>query len=34
MLDKFYEVCKFIIVLCGTILVVLFTVASIYVCLK
>lgn len=34
MLDKFYEVCKSIIVLCGTILVVLFTVASIYIALK
>lgn len=30
MLDKFYEICKFIVYLCGTILIVLFTVASIY----
>ena len=34
MLDKFYEICKFIVCLCGTILIVLFTVASIYIVLK
>ena len=34
MLDKFYEICKFIVCLCGTILIVLFTVASIYIALK
>ena len=33
MLDKFYEICKFIACLCGTILIVLFTVTSIYIAL-
>ena len=34
MFDKFYEILRFIIALCGTILIVLITVASICICLK
>lgn len=34
MLDKFYEICKFIVCLCGTSLLVLFTIASFYIALK
>jgi len=34
MLDKFYEICKFIVVLCGTIMVVLATLSMIAVALK
>ena len=34
MLDKFYEICKFIVCLCGTVLTVLFTVTMIYIALK
>lgn len=30
MLDKIYEVCKFIVVLCGTIMVLFLTAAFIY----
>lgn len=30
MLDKFYKICKFIVVLCGTIMVVFMTVAFLY----
>ena len=33
MLDKFYEICRFIACLCGTFLIVLFTVTSIYIAL-
>ena len=34
MIDKFYEICKFIVTLCGTILTVLFTIMMIYIALK
>lgn len=33
-LDKFYEVCKFIVCLCGTVLMVLFTIVSLYITFK
>lgn len=34
MTDKFYEICKFIVALCGTILAVLFTVVALYITFK
>lgn len=34
MLEKFYEICKFIITLCGTVLAVLFTETIIFIALK
>lgn len=34
MIDKFYEICKFIVVLCGTIMVILATLSMIAVALK
>ena len=33
-LSKIYEICKFIVCLCGTALLVLFTIASFYIALK
>lgn len=34
MLDKFYEICKFIVVLCGTVIMVLMTLSLIMVAFK
>lgn len=33
-MDKFYEICRFIITLCGTTLTLLFTITMIYIALK
>ena len=33
-LNKFYEICKFIVCLCGTVLMVLFTIVSLYITFK